>query len=96
MASKKMEIEAPAKKGTSEGTDSILEDTNPRGKAQVRRQLSIRLPIETFEDIETLRMIRKCEGESWSANETAAQLIKDYVEQYRKEIIEFREKVHSR
>lgn len=81
--------------GTSEGTDSILEEKPTRKKAQARRQLAVRLPIKTFEDLQTLRIMRGMEGANWSMNETMCELAGEYVERYRDEIDEFRARVNS-
>lgn len=92
------EASEEAAKALDERADTLIQELNrtERGTAQPKRQMTLRLPIETFEDVETLRMIKKCNEEDWSANETIAQLIIDYVEKHRTEITEFQERNRTR
>lgn len=90
---KKLDIQAP-KQAKAHGEAAVVNtlENGGRTKAQPKKQLSIRIPVPMFEDLEALGMNHKINGQDWSTNELVTTLIGQYLDAHRTEIEEFRER----
>ena len=93
---KKLNIEAPLS-GGERGEIATMStiDNGKRPKAQPKKQVGVRFPEPMFEDMDALRMIMKLRGENWSLKETIVQLMEEYLEKYREDSDDFRERTRG-
>ncbi len=89
MASKKMEIKEP------EQMDGYNTTGAGRPKAEPKKQLMVRVPLTTFDDLETLRAMSIMEKDGWTINGQINEWLDEYLNERRADIDKFRKKTRT-
>lgn len=90
MATKKIEIGTMTR--TDQGNQAAreaFEDTG-RARATEKQQIGIRIPMDLYRDLETLRAKAYAERSGWTVNKQVNEMLEEFVKQHRTEIDEFR------
>lgn len=90
MATKKVEIDTEGRK--DQGNKAALETLEASGKkkAQAKQLIGIRVPLEIYQDLETMRAIAYAEKNGWSVNKELNAYLVKFSKEHRAEIDEFR------
>ena len=95
MASKKVEIDTEGRKDQGNKAARETLEASGKKKASIKQPVGIRVPIEVYQDLETLRAIAYTEKSGWSVNKELNAYLLEFVKQNRARIDEFRERTRT-
>lgn len=78
---------------TNEGTDAVLERgrTNPKPQAGQRKQIGVKIPLDLYNNLESLKTARKLYGETLTLTDLIVDFLTDYMDQHMDEITDMEE-----